>query len=147
MWLICFFKFFGRYISLHLAGFCFSRSSYPWKVIFLLFPKGLLQKTHQYTEFRPVSRFVVMDACFDTVISERGYYQSVEGAECLLSCLTLSLLLHISMLWKQFCSYLWSPGRMLSILVVLKINIILLCRAHSSFNRTRQSKQVLTESG
>lgn len=106
-----------------------------------LFPEGLLQKTHQYTEFRPLSRFVIMDTCFDTVISERGCYQSVGGEECLLSYLAVSSLLHVSMLWLQFSLYLWSPGRMLSALVVLKINIILLCKAHSYFNRMRQSKQ------
>lgn len=96
-----------------------------------LFPEGLLQKTHQYTEFRPLSRFVIMDTCFDTVISERGCYQSVGGEECLLSYLAVSSLLHVSMLWLQFSLYLWSPGKMLSALVVLKINIILLCRAIS----------------
>lgn len=148
LWLICSCKLFGRHIPLHLVGFCFSRSFYPWKVIFLLFfLRDFYKKTHQYTEFRPLSRSVIMDTCFDTVISEWGCYQSVGGEECLLSCLTVSLLLHVSMLWMQFCLYLWSPGKMLSTLVVLKINIILLCRAHSSFNRTRQFKQVLTESG
>lgn len=96
-----------------------------------LFPKGLLQKTHQYTEFRPLSRFVIMDICFDTVISEWGCYQSVGGEDCLLSYLAVSLLLHISVLRMQFSSYLWSPGKMLSTLVVLKINTILLCREHS----------------
>lgn len=78
----------------------------------------------------------------------RLHYQSVErGRQCLLSYLAVSSLLHISMLWLQFSSYLWSPGIMLSTLQVLKINIMLPCRADGYFNRMGQSKQVLTVPG
>lgn len=113
-----------------------------------LLPKRLLQKKAIST--------LNSDHCPDLwswtlvltfVISEWGCYQSVGGEECSLSYLAVSLLLHLSMLWMQFCLYLWSLGKMLSTLAALEISIILLCRAHSSFNRTRQFKQILTESG
>lgn len=107
-------------------------------------PKRLLPvEKHGCTPFRPLWRFTIRETCFDTVVSEGVCAINLYKGEGSTGCLTS--LLHISVLWRQLSSNLWSPNKKLNTQEVLKINIISPCRAHGYFNRTGQFKQFLTD--
>lgn len=106
-------------------------------------PKGLLPvEKRRCTPFRPLWRFMIRETCSDTVVSEGVCAINLYKGEGSTGYLTS--LLHISVLWRQLSSNLWSPNKTLNTQEVLKINIISPCRAHGYFNRAAQSRQFLT---